>query len=407
MLRLGLVFSLAVACMPVREPTNASLSSTPMAEVDLASLLAPVSDYGFSGYYLDIEKTMAAFRVSRFVAHEVQNRMRDSVEVRAQSFSILEQKPYVLAALADAVDAVVKRHEYESGFAEMTFAPGDFVIALDLDETLLSHWYKYGTGVGSFQTDDRDVVPEFVDRKTGNSKIPVIQVSPSYVQMRPGVKDFMARVARVKGFRGFIIFTAKEDKAALSLYRKWAEDDPDTTSRIIGLFARNHLRFDATLQQASKDLRIFDPSLQHVFLVDDNEGRVMQKSLCYKIPKFNADSYLNSTMGGDLATPIKRLNDNVLPYVTATIEACAGTAVLSCLEKRLGEPAAEDADAELKAYLAFTGMNPESAVELTLAKIKELHVFEPGFHPETAKPTSDSFPEFQNFRLVNAEQLKP
>jgi len=77
------------------------------------------------------------------------------------------------------------------------------------------------------------------------------------------------------------------------------------------------------------------------------------------------------------------------------------------MEKRLGNLAQEDVDAELKAYLTAALQEAAPAAAVTLAKVKEQHLFEPGFHPAETTPTNDSFPEFQNFKLVNAQQLKP
>ncbi len=47
----------------------------------------------------------------------------------------------------------------------------------------------------------------------------------------------------------------------------------------------------------SKDLRIFDPELKHVVLVDDNPARVFQPLHLKAQPKFDADAYYEATQG--------------------------------------------------------------------------------------------------------------
>src|SRR5690606_4064146 len=115
----------------------------------LLPLVLRTTDTGFGGFYLDIEKTMETLGVSRLDAHEIQNQMRDELEVVAGSPSAVQQRPYLAAALANAVDNVVRRKQSESGFKPIAFQPNEFVVVLDLDETLLVHWYAMGMAAGA------------------------------------------------------------------------------------------------------------------------------------------------------------------------------------------------------------------------------------------------------------------
>src|SRR5690606_18680604 len=111
---------------------------------------------------------------------EMQNVMRDRLEEMSDSFSPLKQKQYLEAALTEAYQKVVQERRYESGFTPVDFGPNDFLVVFDLDETLLAHWYQEGAqGHGTFQVEERDVVPTFTDRKTGDSvPEPTLLLSP-------------------------------------------------------------------------------------------------------------------------------------------------------------------------------------------------------------------------------------
>lgn len=414
--RLLPVFLLSACMTTSRDAANVKDASGKGAvQSDYTALLVPGSDDGFSGYYLNIEQAMQVLEMDRLAVHEVQNAMRDRLEEASGSFSTLKQKPFVQAALSAAV-ASVRAGERESGFQPVDFGPSDFVVVFDWDETLMGQWYKKGAqGRGTLQVDVPDIVPEFVDRKTGKS-LPQAKImeSPATVAIRPGSKTLLQDLATMPGFRGYIFFTAKEDKAAHAAFAKWKEAEPEVFDHLIGFFTRNHLRYDPSLPKASKDLRMFDPELKHAFIIDDNESRIMQKNLCYRIPKFNPDSYyaaLEGELPAATAAGIKALNEEMLPYLGLVLEACASTALgtspVACFEQRLGlqDP---PADAELDLYLEHIKRSVEEAAPLAdHAKLKELQAFEPGFFPFKSTPTADEFPLYEGFKVLDGQALIP
>jgi hypothetical protein len=67
----------------------------------------------------------------------------------------------------------------------------------------------------------------------------------------------------------------------------------------VGIFTRNHLVLGPKTLVPSKDLRIFDPELKHVLLVDDNPGRVIQPQLLRAQPKFDADALNRAKQQGE------------------------------------------------------------------------------------------------------------
>src|SRR5207244_3025432 len=76
----------------------------------------------------------------------------------------------------------------------------------------------------------------------------------------------------------------------------------------------------------SKDLRIFDPDLKHVVLIDDNPGRVFQPKNLRSEPVFNGDIYLNPPQSADQKSDLVRYYDHLLNNVADDIEDSAKAA---------------------------------------------------------------------------------
>ncbi|MCC7442911.1 MAG: hypothetical protein IT285_14860 [Bdellovibrionales bacterium] len=394
---------LGIFCLPAFAGVAPAFSTRDLVLAD--------TDSDFGGYYLDIERTVERLQVSRLQAHEIQKLMRDELELLSGSPSVLEQAPYLSQALANSVDAVVSRGVSPSGYRPMRFRQGEFVIVFDLDETLLTHWYRHGKGVGinrkgSLSLAVRDVVPSFVDRATGDSlDQPKLTISGSMVQLRPGIGQMAKRLAAIPGFRGFVLFTAKEDRSAEALISEWRKQDASFFRHVKGVFARNHLRIGQGLKKPSKDLRIFDETLQHALLLDDNESRVMQQELCFAIPKFNADAYLDA-LGPDKpasAAAVLAANTGILPYAAAAVAACAkasrggdgAASIARCWADGLGN-AAGTPDAELKAYEAHLKRRG-----VRLDGIDLHSVFHQPFEFEFTRPLQGVFPKFKGSKRVS------
>jgi len=378
------------------------LTIMPSGAKDLMGLVSEYSDSGFGGYYLRIEETMKELKVSRLKAHEIQNQLRDLLEERSGSFSRISQTPFLEECLEEAVTRVISQKLNEGFFRETKFEKGDFLIVFDLDETLLTHWYDQGKRTGSFQHEIRDTVPVTVDRKTGDSlNTSKMHFSPDRVQLRPGIEELARIVSRSKGFRGFLVFTAKEDRSAWDVYGKWKHIHPFFFSHVVGFYTRNYLRFDGNLSKPSKDLRIFDESLSHVFLIDDNESRVLQKDWNYRIPKFNADAYIESTLKGGNQN-VLGLNNDMLPYIARTIGVCSKLALdgefqsepAYCLSQTLGVLSSQGDHKEVDLYYQ------RNQAEFPLERKRLYKVFHQPFHPAYTKELSEEFPRFRNFQMI-------
>ena len=85
---------------------------------------------------LDIDQVVTLEKMTRLEAIEVQNQLRDAIDADAKANPSL--------AYAAAVKNV-RLGKLESGWKPVVFkSPQEFIVALDMDETLLMQWYASG-----------------------------------------------------------------------------------------------------------------------------------------------------------------------------------------------------------------------------------------------------------------------
>jgi NLI interacting factor-like phosphatase len=273
---------------------------------DARTMVLPVlpdwaKDTLYSGLYLDIDKVMATEHLTRFQAVELQNRMRDRGEKGVDLPSSYE------AALKE-----IRAGRLESGFQPVTFeSPADFILVLDMDETMMMQWQKNGATF----FDLSDILPDVV----GNAR------SGPYVKFTPHAEEFILRMLRHPHCKSVTLFSAKQDAAALDLFLKWKFSDGKPVRHVVnGTFHRNHLIVGPKTLKPSKDLRIFDESLKHVVILDDNPSRILQPELLRAQPKFDADVYQKAI--GDSQEFVKRHYESVLANAADEFEETAAAA---------------------------------------------------------------------------------
>lgn len=372
--------------------------STDLSQYQIPDIINRSTEPGFGGFYLDIEKTMQKYKISRMMAHEIQNQMRDELESLSSSFSIFHQAPYLAEAVKNAVYNVTVLKNFESGFEPKALKQGEFYVVLDLDETVLTQWYRNGAKNinerrAHLGVSIRDKAIRSINRKTGeNLEEVTILNGPSVVTFRPKVDRFLKALEKIKGYQGFLIFTAKEDLSAWDIILRWKKKQPRLFRKLKGVFTRNYLTYGGVYKKPSKDLRIVDESLQHVFLVDDNESRVVQKELNYRIPKFSADYYWDyyvKEMHGS-GSDEKWIFESVLDYILVEMKSCQGRKVISCLSKNLGAQNEENSG-----YYAWLKLKLPN-LKVDKERIKELHLFHQEWVCKDYVRTYDTYPQFIN-----------
>lgn len=291
----------------------------------LKSLLHRTTDPEYGGSFLDIDEMMQSLNISRLTAHEIQNHYRDQYSAVAHSSAQTLALELSIACLENSIDSVTERYEEEFHFRPLELRNNDFILVMDLDGTLLGQWYKLSSLIGQRRRGSFTVsVP---DQRYGlsarrDSSEWVQKFSGTAVQLRPGILEFVEILEKIPEFQGIVLYSDIEDAAMVSMLNSWRKVQPAFFKVILGIFTRNHLRFDVSSGKALKDLRLFNSDLRNIFSVDDIESGVLQSHLNYKIPAFNAQSYLEESRGKK-GRATRNLNHELLPYLAERISICA------------------------------------------------------------------------------------
>lgn len=270
-------------------------------------ILSEQQSDNFGGYWVDVEKTQkdTSLERNRTVtiadALNAQRVLRECLQKESGSFSRNKQTPFVEKCLMKANAATTKE------FAANSSSQGLNVI-FDMDETVLTQW----SIVGRDHPEKTTFIAKNLDI-TMSEKDGILYFAPKGVSIRPNAVWLIYNLMTQPNVSRIFFFSAREDESAKELANYFLTQIPYLKGKYGGLFARNSLRFDATVSTPSKDLRMIVPSLQNVVLVDDNPGRVIQKELNFSMPKFNADLFTEATENRDV--DVLKANNLVMRYV--------------------------------------------------------------------------------------------
>ncbi|HNN93436.1 MAG TPA: NIF family HAD-type phosphatase [Pseudomonadota bacterium] len=314
-LALGPVLWLACATAPpvtiaTQPPTPAAApKSAELSELDAYTLpLQPEwtdpyrhSDLKSDVRFFRIGKIMRDFSLSRFEAIEVQNHYRDLTAEGLDGPSAWRRSVAEVRAghLGSGVD-----------LAKLRQAP--FIVVYDLDETL--YQVGYSSGVRG---------PAWRDYGFDN------RGKPSFAKLRSGWEQAIARVHALGGL--VMLFTARSDDVAESAVKDWTLNGKNIRQVVDGFLTKSHLVMQAKedgfpIITPSKDLRMFDESLERVIIVDDNPMRIVQHHRQRLVKKFQADPYLAARQAGATAkdSPLIASFDQTLLTVAAEVEESVG-----------------------------------------------------------------------------------
>ena len=270
---------ITTACSSVKQTQEKNAS--PYKQVDLRELLMPplpewAKDGLDEGYYFNMDRLMKAEKLSRHDAIETQNWMREYLAAD-QNISIAEA--YEKALLE------VRAGHRQSGWKQVEFKHhGDFVLVTDMDETILKQWY--GSGSSGFY-DLKDVTPDQAVAGSGE-----LVTSSTYIKLTPGFERFIRRMKANPRCKGIAVFSGKRNIPTFEIMNRLRfSNGKAVMNHIDGVFGRSHMVIGRRVALPSKDMRIFDPELKHVVLVDDNPLKIFQPQILRAQPKFDADRY--------------------------------------------------------------------------------------------------------------------
>ncbi len=236
------------------------------------------SNKGDMSFFM-ISKLVEDEKLSRLQAIELQNHFRD---LTANGMGSQE-------AFDNALKAV-QANRFESKLTAEMLQNAPFIVAVDMDETLLQQSYanwKEGTKY--------DYVVQFDDG------------SKRKISMAPGWKEFVAKIKSLGGL--FVLFSANTDYVVWDIANTVMIDDQKLSAYADGVMTNNYLilqgkqewvpqgKTGTPVVNPSKDLRLLDPKLEKVIIVDDNPKRIIQDSRLRIPKKYEAELYSFDTAG--------------------------------------------------------------------------------------------------------------
>lgn len=238
------------------------------------------SDQGDRSYF-KMALLMKDFNLSRLQAVELQNHFRD---LTADGMS--SGKAFQTALQR------VKDFRFESRLKPEALKKAPFIVAVDVDETLLQQYYSMWTKGDQYY----DYKIDF-GRSGDKDDIRGISMAPEWPVLFKAVKKMGGMV---------VIYSANVDETIWKIARTVTIDGKKLFELVDGIMTNNYLvlqgkkvlptqkRASTPVTTPSKDLRILDESLDKVILIDDNPTRVMQRNRLRLPKKYEADLYYSA-----------------------------------------------------------------------------------------------------------------
>ena len=243
--------------------------------------------------FFDIDGLMERYELSRAAAVELQNHYRDLSRAGEGN-----EEDWFRVALDRA-----KRGEFEDRRDVETLKKAPFIVAFDLDETLYDQYYP--ANVGTSCHDVTIATPK----------------GPRYLELAHGWETAIRRIRELGG--AVVLFSANTDERTIENLQAIELDGaplPDHPA-ISGVLTNSHLILQTKergtpVVEPSKDLRVFDETLERVIIVDDNPTRLFQFDNVRVTPALDAEVYC----GAAPDSPSRRTFERNLEQVVREIE---------------------------------------------------------------------------------------
>ena len=181
---------------------------------------------------------------------------------------------------------------------------GEYVAAIDIDETLGQQWMRWNNRYRNIFSVIEGVSPDTQRLSNGQ-----FSATSGNSCSHRGAENTLLRLIADPKCRGLVVFSAKRPDSIVHLLYQWLLSDGKRANSVFkGVFDRRHLLLSRN-GTPMKDLRIIDPTLQHVVLIDNNPNRCLQPELVMRAPQFEAELYLkgNRPEDGSLAEVAERI----------------------------------------------------------------------------------------------------
>lgn len=236
------------------------------------------SNKGDMSYFM-MSKLVSQLKLSWLQAVELQNHFRDLTAVGMKS----------KMAFKEALQRV-REDRFQSHIDPAKLASAPFIVAIDMDETLLQQYYQSWHGGSQYY----------------DYKITFPNGSVRGVSMAPGWQTLLETIRRMGGM--IILFSANTDEVVWKIAQTVIIRGESLAKYVDGVMTNNYLilqgkdewmppgKTGTPVVVPSKDLRFLDKTLTKVIIIDDNPKRIIQ-NVCLRVPKkYEADPYYHDCM---------------------------------------------------------------------------------------------------------------
>jgi len=251
--------------------------------------------------FFKISALMTTLNLTRLQAIELQNHFRDLT-----ADGMISQK-----AFEQALERV-QNFKFESGLDPAKLEAAPFIVAFDMDETLLQQYYSLWQKGPKYY----DYKIKFRDGERG-------------VSMAPGWDKIIKSVKKLGGM--VVIYSANTDDVVWEIVDTVTIDNKKLAEYVDGVMTNSYLILQGKYEGVprnktgtpvvitSKDLRFLDETLKKAIIVDDNPGPIIQDYNLRLPKKYQADQYYTDGTA-------KKAYDKQLLVVAAEIEESAAYA---------------------------------------------------------------------------------
>jgi hypothetical protein len=236
------------------------------------------SNKGDMSYFM-MSRLVEKLELSWLQAVELQNHFRDLTADGKKS----------QAAFDEALKRV-RANRFQCRIDPAKLASTPFIVAIDMDETLLQQYYGMWTK-GSQYYDYKITFPDGSVRG---------------VSMAPGWQTLLETIKRLGGM--VILFSANTDDVVWTIADTVTIHGEKLSQYVDGVMTNNYLILQGKYEwmpkgkagnpvvTPSKDLRFLDKGLSKVIIIDDNPKRIIQ-NVCLRLPKkYEADPYYKDNL---------------------------------------------------------------------------------------------------------------
>lgn len=259
------------------------------------------SGKAFPGFF-KLSALVKTFDISMLQAIELQNHFKDLT-----ANDIIPQKAFETAIKR------VRNFSFESKLVPAKLKAAPFIVAIDMDETLLQQYYSMWT---IKKKKYFDYIVTFRDGSTRG------------VSLAPGWQKLLQAIRGSGGL--VVIYSANTDEVVWDILRTVQIGGQSLADYADGVMTNNYLVLQgkwewlpgyaispsSPVSEPSKELKLLDKSLDRVIIIDDNPKRIIQNSRLRLPKKYQADLFYSSRIA-------RKLYNTQLPVIADEITESA------------------------------------------------------------------------------------